>query len=261
MARNPTSLAVGALGFALVLAVGSRLLPSASPGSGIDPDDPCIEEGTCGWEEGFDAALVPSAAPSEGPVLGADACRDAGYLCTGLRARGDDRIMRWADGTPEIRVRVLQPEFEDPARQRAYQSAAASGILTWSGNPFPIRILRTAQGEADFEVVWTSSLGGSQLGVTSTEWRSGAGGAGMRVVALRLVTRAPNNPQQRLEARQIGLTATHEMGHALGLPHSDNRRDVMYPTNSASRLTADDFESMRALYRLPNGARIPPGDR
>ena len=38
--------------------------------------------------------------------------------------------------------------------------------------------------------------------------------------------------------------------------HSDNRRDVMYPTNTASRLSSGDFATMRGLYELPNGALI-----
>lgn len=78
----------------------------------------------------------------------------------------------------------------------------------------------------------------------------------MRVRVLTLVTRSPFNQNAILDAAQVRLTAAHEMGHALGLPHSDDPRDVMYPTNGAARISSADFETMNALYRLPNGARI-----
>lgn len=46
------------------------------------------------------------------------------------------------------------------------------------------------------------------------------------------------------------------MGHGLGLPHSDDPRDVTFPQNTAWRRTRRDFETMEALYRFPNGAII-----
>lgn len=47
------------------------------------------------------------------------------------------------------------------------------------------------------------------------------------------------------------------MGHALGLDWSDSDRDVMYPGNTATtRPSARDYETVAALYTLPNGATI-----
>jgi predicted Zn-dependent protease len=68
--------------------------------------------------------------------------------------------------------------------------------------------------------------------------------------------RSPGNVNSQLAPQQVLLTAAHEMGHALGLPHSDSRRDVMYPTNTARNLSNRDFRTVNALYRLTNGAEI-----
>jgi predicted Zn-dependent protease len=47
------------------------------------------------------------------------------------------------------------------------------------------------------------------------------------------------------------------MNHGLGiLMHSDNARDVLYPTNTATSLTARDYRAMEALYVLADGTTI-----
>ncbi len=76
------------------------------------------------------------------------------------------------------------------------------------------------------------------------------------MLSLDLVTRSPFDPRAVVSPAQLRLTAAHEMGHALGLPHSDSKRDVMYPTNTATALTARDYRTMEALYALPDGAII-----
>jgi len=73
---------------------------------------------------------------------------------------------------------------------------------------------------------------------------------------LSLATHEPVPGGPALSAHQVELVAAHEMGHVLGLPHSDDPRDLMYPKNTATRLTTKDFLTLEALYRLPNGSEI-----
>ncbi|MDT8342586.1 MAG: matrixin family metalloprotease, partial [Longimicrobiales bacterium] len=193
-------------------------------------------------------------------VIGREVCAGAAYLCAGLDEREAARVLRWDDATPEIQVNVPLPPAPDPASARALQDAAVAGILAWHGRPFPLRVRRgAASGPTDIEVEWVEALEGNQLGRAETEWtRATDGTMGMCVRRFTLALHNPLRPERDLTAREVQLTAAHEMGHALGLPHSDSSRDLMYPSNTATALSARDYQAMSALYGLRNGAQLAP---
>ena len=124
----------------------------------------------------------------------------------------------------------------------------------WSGQPFPISVDERGNREADFAVEWRRTMGGRQIGVARTQWSAEEG---LEVIMLELATQSPFGGSGTLDPRQVRLTAAHEMGHALGiLMHSNNERDVMYPSNTATSLSVRDYRTMEALYALVDGTRI-----
>lgn len=262
MRRSSTggSLPVGPLVGVVVLAVvlgvfrpGSRL---STPLFGMNERDPA-DEWACLDEDCFlPAEGTGHRSPSPLTLAASEVCIDAGYLCAD-QSEGPPRILRWPDDMKSLTVRVLPPDFEEPARADALQRAAVRGIQAWQGRPFALRIQdRHTSEPADIVVRWSHQLDGASLGHTRSEWRDQSGGKSLRIVDFALATRSPYNELYELSPHEVELVAAHEMGHALGLPHSDSPRDVMYPTNTARSLSARDYRTLEALYKLPNGALI-----
>jgi hypothetical protein len=197
------------------------------------------------------SALTPA------PVLEQrTACRNVGYLCAELAHTDRVQLRRWKDCSGTIVVYVPRPDFESSGDAAQLQEAAARGLRAWNGQPF--QILTDLRGDRSpmFAVRWTRALSGNQIGVARTQWSPQTG---LQVVAIELSTRNPYDPSRLNDSRQIQLTAAHEMGHALGLPHSGSERDVMYPSNTATSLSAQDYRSMEALYELEDGTEIVRG--
>ena len=228
---------------------------SATDGVGPSsrPEEPCPEA----ISEICSESMIRQGALDEVILSSEQVCVDVGYLCAELETTGSQRLLRWPADTGHLRIRIPPPPGVSPDRARELQSAVVRGIQYWQRRPFELVIDThpTPSGRADIEISWGRGLSGSQLGLTRTLWSLEKGEPKIEILGLTLATRSPNSNYQ-ISPEQVLLTAAHEMGHALGLPHSDSERDVMYPTNTARSLSTRDFRTLGALYRLPNGALI-----
>lgn len=202
------------------------------------------------------ACAVGGPANESGPptvIRSVEACRNVGYLCAELEGAERIRLTRWTALPGPLVVHIPRPDFELPDDALRLQQAAGLGVRAWNRQPFEILLDLRGDRSPHFSIRWVRALGGNQLGVARTRWSSATG---LEVVSIELATRNPRDPNQLGDPRQIRLTAAHEMGHALGLPHSDRPRDVMYPTNTATALSARDYRTMESLYALPDGVEI-----
>lgn len=244
-----------ALASVLVVAGLYGALRSRASGDAAD-DVACAsaKSDTCRPDGEVRPVLSEGAAVPRAPVLTADeTCHDVGYLCAELEHTDHIRVQRWRGFTGPMVVYVPRPDFEEPGAATRLQEAAVVGLRAWNGQPF--QILTDVRGDRRplFAVKWTRALGGGRIGVAHTQWSAATG---LRVLSIELTTRNPYAPDQLVDPAQVRITAAHEMGHALGLPHSDSPRDVMYPTNTATSLTAQDYRTMESLYRLEDGTEI-----
>jgi predicted Zn-dependent protease len=73
-------------------------------------------------------------------------------------------------------------------------------------------------------------------------------------VTLTLLRRDGQKVDRHL-ARRIAL---HEVGHLIGLGHSEDAGDMMFPTSEQSRLSPRDRSTARLLYAIEPWVLLEP---
>jgi predicted Zn-dependent protease len=100
--------------------------------------------------------------------------------------------------------------------------------------------------EADIEFRWITRFSTAQAGLTDRQLDDS--GFIERVTVTLADTHSDG---MQMSDEFIRLVALHEIGHVVGLPHSENPADVMHPGNRNLKLSHRDIRSVRILYGLP----------
>lgn len=158
---------------------------------------------------------------------------------------------------------VRVPQAQLPVRlysnDPGYAALVRHAVGQWNGAGAGelFRVVSSA-GEADFTIDWTGrGLPSDCAGRCALRPVSG----GVQVSGLAM---DPRNPQGRGNMAQVLI---HELGHALGLGHSENTQDAMFEFThpertrvEQARLTARDRQAVSWLYRQKSGF-LPIGSR
>jgi len=162
---------------------------------------------------------------------------------------GDSTLRRWENRTTApihvwfapTHAANFQPSFIDAIK-------AAFGFWTSAG--VPVRFDFDGDStNAEVTVKWRIQFEIERTGQTDVTWDENGHIQGATV------TLATFDPKGRpMDADDIRIVATHEVGHLLGLDHSKDSTDIMFPTAKVRDLSDRDVRTVMLLYQLTPGS-------
>ena len=161
----------------------------------------------------------------------------------------DSVVRRWPDrnGQP-LRVVFLEggaagyaPRMAGLVRQALDRWAEAGVGVTFAEIP--------DSAEADIVIRWIDRFDIDRAGQTDLTWDQ-FGRVRRATISLALHSTAG----AALSDPALLSVAVHETGHAIGLPHSADSNDVMFPSTRTSALSERDVRTAQVLYQLPPGS-------
>jgi hypothetical protein len=160
----------------------------------------------------------------------------------------DSVVRRWPDrsGTA-LRVAIIEggPSGYQP-RMAGYVREA---LGRWEGAGAGVRFTTISDTtSAEILVHWIDHFDFDRAGQTDLTWDQ-AGRVRKAAILLALRT----NTGMALPDAALLTVAVHEAGHALGLPHSPDSNDVMFPATQTGSLSDRDRRTVQVLYQLPTG--------
>lgn len=208
----------------------------------------CASYGAGSRDGTLSGTLAAPNAPAARATLGEILLDARGTYIERLLADRDSTIERWPDHVARpLRVWIDSSAMISGA-QAAYPSAVRAAFEQWSLTGIPIQVTYVSrEDDAEVRVHWTDHL---DRKTGSTTWRTDRGGF-LTASDITLATHISDG--HSLDARGMRAIALHEVGHALGLSHSDDPLDIMAPLVRVDGLSASDRGTIKLLYSLPAG--------
>ncbi|MGH7568754.1 MAG: matrixin family metalloprotease [Gemmatimonadales bacterium] len=171
------------------------------------------------------------------------------YLSQIVAASGDSMLHRWDDRAYRP-VRVFLGPATTANFQPVFLDAVRQAFRRWEESGIPVRFdLDADSAAAEVYFTWKIQFEIDRSGQTDLTWdESGRLQSGF-------VTLATFDPKGRpMQTDDVRVVALHEIGHLLGLDHSPDSTDIMFPVAKVRDLSSRDVSTAQLLYQLVPGS-------
>ncbi|PYO89077.1 MAG: hypothetical protein DMD58_10430 [Gemmatimonadetes bacterium] len=171
------------------------------------------------------------------------------YLAEMLETGGDSTLRRWENRTTAP-IKVWFAPTHAANFQPAFIEAIRSAFRLWTSAGVPVRFDFDGDStNAEVTVKWRIQFEIERTGQTDVTWDENGH------IQAATVTLATFDPKGRpMDSDDIRIVATHEVGHVLGLDHSKDSTDIMFPTAKVRDLSDRDVRTVMLLYQLTPGS-------
>lgn len=194
----------------------------------------------------FGHLVAPSTATQAAESRAALAAAGSTVYLSAMFRETDSVIRRWSDADADhLRIAFVIEDL--PEWTSEDQHIARTALTEWERLGLGVRFTEVLDTTgAQIVVHWLQRFSFDRTGQADLKWDA-EGHVKHAEIELALA----DKDGRALPADAKRAVALHEVGHALGLPHSDRADDLLYPTTRWPVISARDSATIRLLYRLP----------
>ena len=175
--------------------------------------------------------------------------REHGTYIGEMLAERDSALARWPDRRGKPLTIWIQWAFDVRDWSESYHAGVRDAVVAWDDVGLPVRFAFTSDSvRADVHVSFIDHFDEPISG--RTKW---ARDDDWWITDADIVLAVHHHSGPALDDDAMRAMALHELGHLLGLDHTEDPTSVMAPKVRVRALSAADLATARLLYTLPPG--------